>query len=117
MDIKRHEVIDDLQLTVENAINSVLKDSEATAEIVSAEVASTFSKKWAGMSVYFPQDLNYEISSRNVQIYNEFTSGATHAQLVQKYKISLQHVYSVIKKVREELRKKNQGDLFNETDA
>jgi len=51
------------------------------------------------------QDLNYEILSRNVQIYNEFTSGATHAQLVQKYKISLQQVYSVIKKVREELRK------------
>ncbi|MBE8614120.1 DNA-binding protein, partial [Morganella morganii] len=57
------------------------------------------------------------VSQRDREIFNEF-DGRNHHELARKFGVSLQWIYSVVKRVRKEELDRMQGKLFDgESDA
>ena len=109
---KRADLIDDLIETIKSSADFVMTNkNEALAENIALEAADRMTKKWGGMSVYLPKDLNYTITARNLELYKEF-NGNNHRHLVQKYDLSLQAIYQIIKREREREIKDRQKSLF-----
>ena len=78
---------------------------------VAAELARNIAESWGGQTIYVPQGLGMFAHERDEQIYKEF-NGTNHAELARKYKISMQWVYSIIKKMRELKAREIQPGLF-----
>lgn len=111
-EIKRAVLIDDLIETIKSSAAFVMPEkNESLAENIAMEVAVRVTKKWGGMSVYLPKDLNYAITMRNLELYKDF-NGKNHHDLVQKYDLSLQAVYQILKRERARELKERQKQLF-----
>jgi len=67
----------------------------------SAEAAR---RNYEGTPIYVPKMLSAKHRKRNLQIVNEF-NGHNHAELAQKYGISMMRVYQIIKQDKEEKRR------------
>ncbi|KDT42068.1 mor transcription activator family protein [Escherichia coli 3-105-05_S4_C2] len=66
---------------------------------------------WGGQNVYFPMGMVWKVSQRDREIFREF-NGRNHHELARKFGVSLQWVYSVVKRVRKEELDRMQGKLF-----
>ncbi len=66
---------------------------------------------WGGQNVYFPMGMVWKVSQRDREIFREF-NGRNHHELARKFGVSLQWVYSVVKRVRKEELDWMQGKLF-----
>ena len=83
--------------------------SETVREIIDIEPAIA--------DVYFPMGMVWKVSQRDREIFREF-NGRNHHELARKFGVSLQWVYSVVKRVRKEELDRMQGKLFaDEPDA
>ncbi|MGL4673592.1 MAG: Mor transcription activator family protein [Wohlfahrtiimonas sp.] len=115
MEAKRHEVIDDIIVTVKNVVIEVMPErNEAVAEIISNEVADRFVEKWAKATIYIPEDVNYKAQLKSIEIFEDYRNGKSIKEIASKNKASVQHIYNVIRKMREEYKKKVQPDLFSQ---
>ncbi|WP_117105287.1 Mor transcription activator family protein, partial [Klebsiella pneumoniae] len=80
-------------------------------------VANRMMQVWGGQNVYFPMGMVWKVSQRDREIFLEF-DGRNHHELARKFGVSLQWVYSVVKRVRKEELDRMQGKLFDgEPDA
>lgn len=79
------------------------------AEQMAEKITEAIRKNFAGGMVYFPKGDWYELTERDQKIWAEF-NGKNHQQLIQKYNISLQWLYKIIKTARK--LDKSQHDLF-----
>ncbi|MCN2537284.1 DNA-binding protein, partial [Escherichia coli] len=61
----------------------------------------------------FPMGMVWKVSQRDREIFREF-NGRNHHELARKFGVSLQWVYSVVKRVRKEELDRMQGRLFDE---
>ena len=68
---------------------------------------------WGGQNVYFPMGMVWKVSQRDREIFLEF-DGRNHHELARKFGVSLQWIYSVVKRVRKEELDRMQGKLFEE---
>ncbi|WP_330166238.1 Mor transcription activator family protein, partial [Escherichia coli] len=68
-----------------------------------------------GQNVYFPMGMVWKVSQRDREIFREF-NGRNHHELARKFGVSLQWVYSVVKRVRKEEISRLQGQLFEDDD-
>jgi Mor family transcriptional regulator len=68
-------------------------------------------KDWSGMAVYIPKGHEYEISKRDLQIYNRF-DGSNHARVAHEFDLTERQVYKIVKRVREVEFHKRQLKLF-----
>ncbi|MEN1655852.1 Mor transcription activator family protein, partial [Pseudomonas aeruginosa] len=66
-------------------------------------------------NVYFPMGMVWKVSQRDREIFREF-NGRNHHELARKFGVSLQWVYSVVKRVRKEEISRLQGQLFEDDD-
>ncbi|MEH5865258.1 Mor transcription activator family protein, partial [Escherichia coli] len=57
----------------------------------------------------------WKVSQRDREIFREF-NGRNHHELARKFGVSLQWVYSVVKRVRKEEISRLQGQLFEDDD-
>lgn len=80
---------------------------------VGSELARSIAESWGGQTIYVPQGLGMFVHERDEKIYREF-NGTNHAELARKYKISMQWVYSIVKKMRAIKIKQMQPELFAE---
>ncbi len=80
---------------------------------VGSELARSMAESWGGQTIYVPQALGMFAHERDVQIYREF-NGTNHAELARKYQISMQWVYSIVKKMRAIKMREVQPELFPE---
>lgn len=77
-----------------------LKIPRARAEEFGADVADDIAEVWGGQNFYIPMDMIAKARSRDEELYDEFT-GDNHNELALKYGLSVQHVYRIVRRVRE----------------
>ena len=65
---------------------------------------------WSGLQVYIKKHTQADLSERDIQIYEEF-NGRNHVQLARKFKISLPHVYKIVKLMHQFEQDRRQGKL------
>lgn len=82
-----------------------------TARLCAEAVASRMRSEWGGQQVYFPKGAAADISTRDVQLYQEF-NGHNHEQLARKYNMSVQWVYQRIKAIQATEIARRQSDMF-----
>lgn len=81
---------------------AILVDAGIDADIaarVAEELSDRMRKHWGGQQIYFPMGMCLELSERDLQIWHEF-NGTNHASLARKHRVSLQHIYRIIRAVR-----------------
>lgn len=84
-----------------------------TADAIALALEEEMSACWGGQVIYFPKGARMRVAERHLQIYREFT-GHNHAELAQRYDISMHWVYAIIKRVGGEIRAKKQLDMFDQ---
>jgi Mor family transcriptional regulator len=89
----------------------VLGASPEQAEAVGSEVAEQMARMWGGQLIYIPMGIRGRVAKLHQNIYEDWT-GQNQRALAQKYGVSLQHVYVVIKRVHAQVVARDQGDLF-----
>lgn len=67
-------------------------------------------KEWAGQNLYVPKGQAYELSLRDVELYQRF-DGANLFRLCKEYGITIQRGYQIIAAVREREFKRRQSCL------
>lgn len=110
---KGPELLVELAQHTASTIKEVVEIDTAIAEQIGEAVANRMMQVWGGQSVYFPMGTLWLISQRDHDIFNDF-NGRNHHDLARKYGVSLQWVYSVIKRVRKAETDRLQGRLFDD---
>ena len=81
------------------------------ANHVGSQIARNIAESWGGQTVYIQKGMGMFAHERDLQIYKEF-DGANHAELARKYKISMQWVYVIVKKMQVIKMREVQPELF-----
>jgi Mor family transcriptional regulator len=99
-------------------LKAILADSLTAAGIDAAKssqcahvAAEKIRKIWGGQMVYIAKGKDYELSQRDLEIWEKFT-GRNHSQLCREYGISLQWLYKIINHQRAADVKRRQNDIF-----
>ncbi|MBE8611489.1 hypothetical protein CYG68_03550 [Morganella morganii] len=66
---------------------------------------------WEGNLIYITKTPNHEIMQRNQCIFDEF-KGDNHDVLAEKYGVSIQWIYRIVKEMREDYIHRYQPDMF-----
>lgn len=66
---------------------------------------------WSGQPIYIPKGVAYDFSRRDLAIFEKF-NGRNHAPLAREYNLSVMRIYQIVKSIRAEMIRKNQGALF-----
>jgi Mor family transcriptional regulator len=85
-------------------------DVERAAEIGFA-TAEHVRINWSGQSLYLPKGVQYQLSRRDVEIFERF-DGTNHGALAHEYNLTVMRIYQIVKAVRTEMIRKRQGSLF-----
>lgn len=92
-------------------IKEVVEIDTAVADQIGEAVANRMMQIWGGQNVYFPMGMAWKVNQRDLEIFREF-NGRNHHELARKFGVSLQWIYSVVKRVRKEELGRVQGKLF-----
>ncbi len=109
------ELLVDLADHVANSAKEVLINvDEATAQHLGQEVAVKMSQIWGGQIVYFPAGTVLKSAQTHIKIFEAF-NGRNQNEVAAKFGISVQHVYNIVKRMRKEVLKDIQGDMFTDS--
>ena len=86
---------------------------KAIAEHCAHVAAEEVRIEWGGQLIYICKGMSYEISSRDMEIWQKF-NGKNHHELCNEYAISKVWLYKIIKHQRKMMVKRQQCDLFAE---
>lgn len=104
------EFLQDLLDNVKSVLQRRGIDASLAGDIA-YEIAKEQRMIWRGQVVYFPSTDPEELSKRDQEIWDKF-NGSNHSELVTEFKVSLQHVYRIIKIMRIKETSKRQGSLL-----
>ena len=90
------ELLDGVAVRVAGMARSGLP---AVAREFGRRVADMLAEDWGGSSVYIPKNLAARFRKRDAKLYREFT-GNNIAELAQKYGLTQQRVYAILKAER-----------------
>lgn len=107
---KYPEILRDLQTYVINAMTEHGISAEH-AKHAGLRVTEEVRKQFGGQMIYIPKGMDYEISTRDQEIWQKF-NGKNHAALCHEFDISLQWLYKIIKYMRAEDVKRRQTSLL-----
>lgn len=94
------ELLDDVAAKVATMARCGLPPmDEAQAKDFGRRVADMLAEDWGGSSVYIPKNLASRFRRRDALLYREFT-GQNVQELAQKYGLTQQRVYAIIKAER-----------------
>ncbi len=74
------------------------------------EIAHNLARELGGTSVYVPQDHEFELTKRDMLIYERMGRESV-ATLAIEYKLSQQHIYCIARHVRDNIASKRQTPL------
>lgn len=106
---KRHELLREIA----DHTAEVLRDhniADDVADQAAAAVADHLSLQWGGSTVSFPKDHRYRLSKRDLKILGEF-NGRNHYALAQRYDLSENAIYKLLKRVQDRKFARDQGRL------
>ncbi|EHD22615.1 MULTISPECIES: Mor transcription activator family protein [Brenneria] len=109
---KGPELLVELAQHTASTIKEVVEIDTDIADQIGEAVANRMMQVWGGQNVYFPMGMAWKVSQRDLEIFHEF-NGRNHHELARKFGVSLQWVYSVVKRVRKEELDRMQGKLFD----
>ncbi|TYG34182.1 transcriptional regulator [Lonepinella koalarum] len=112
---KAPELLSDLAKRIELGVLSKMPsandENQQQARQIGIEIAHEIANAWGGEVIYIPRNLILLLSERDRKIYAEF-NGRNHSELARKYKVSMQWVYQIVKKMRKEEINRRQFDMF-----
>ncbi|MCV9878833.1 Mor transcription activator family protein [Brenneria izbisi] len=108
---KGPELLVELAQHTASTIKQVVEIDTAIADQIGEAVANRMMQIWGGQNVYFPMGMAWKVNQRDLEIFREF-NGRNHHELARKFGVSLQWIYSVVKRVRKEELGRMQGKLF-----
>ncbi|MDX5630371.1 MULTISPECIES: Mor transcription activator family protein [unclassified Brenneria] len=109
---KGPELLVELAQHTASTIKEVVEIDTDIADQIGEAVANRMMQVWGGQNVYFPMGMAWKVSQRDLEIFHKF-NGRNHHELARKFGVSLQWVYSVVKRVRKEELDRMQGKLFD----
>ncbi|EFB1759102.1 DNA-binding protein [Escherichia coli] len=112
---KGPELLVELAQHTSETVREIIDIEPAIADQIGQAVANRMMQVWGGQNVYFPMGMVWKVSQRDQEIFREF-NGRNHHELARKFGVSLQWVYSVVKRVRKEEISRLQGQLFEDDD-
>ncbi|ATG73639.1 Mor transcription activator-like protein [Zobellella denitrificans] len=98
MSLRRHELLEDIHAQVA-AVAQDYGIGPDVADQLGCAIADHMASNWGGQHVTIPKDHHYRISSRDLEIYEEF-DGRNHHHLARKYDLSVRAIYKIVKRVR-----------------
>lgn len=104
------EILADLADQVAVKLVALGIEAERAADVGFA-AAEHMRAHWAGQSFYLPKGVQYSLSRRDIEIFEKF-NGRNIDQLAREYDKTTMRMYQIIKAVRAEMQRKNQGSLF-----
>lgn len=107
------ELLVDLVTTVEQALADDGIDKH-TARKAALEAAESLRVRWGGQQLYFPKGIRFELSQRDLDIFEEF-NGHNHNELAKKYDVCMVRIYKIVKQVRRDQVRLRQADIFDDT--
>lgn len=113
VNVEMPELLNELAEKTAKILRDRVDIDKDLAAHVGAELARNLAETWGGQTVYIPQGMGMYIHERDEQIFSEF-NGTNHAELARKYKISMQWVYSIVKKMRAAKFEQMQPSLFKD---
>lgn len=81
------------------------------ADLLALAVTESIASHWGGQIVYVAKGARMRLSKRDLDIWRDFT-GRNHAELAEKYDVSVQWIYAILKRVRDEIARESQPGLF-----
>ena len=93
------ELLDDVASKVANMARCVPAVEETEARELGRRVADMLAEDWGGSNIYIPKNLASRFRRRDAELYRGFTGHNVQA-LAQKYGLTQQRVYSIIKAER-----------------
>ncbi|EBT6969480.1 DNA-binding protein [Salmonella enterica subsp. enterica serovar Poona] len=109
---KGPELLVELAQHTSETIREIIDIEPAIADQIGQATANRMMQVWGGQNVYFPMGMVWKVSQRDREIFHEF-DGRNHHELARKFGVSLQWVYSVVKRIRKEELDRMQGKLFD----
>ncbi|EJG5923802.1 hypothetical protein NAE50_002196 [Salmonella enterica] len=98
------------------AVVVVLTERQGVPFNTACRVGQAFAARmafvWADNIIHIPKGAQYKVLQRNQALFNDFT-GSNHAPLGRKYGISIQMVYDIVKRMRQEYIERHQMDMFD----
>lgn len=113
---KGQEVLVDLAYKAAALLKKKAGIDPELADDIGRELALEMSDDWGGQVIYFAIGRFLWVSETHYKIFEKFT-GDNHAELAREYKMSVPHIYRVVKAVKAAEMAKRQGGLFNDSDA
>lgn len=83
---------------------------EAPARQAMREIAHNLARQYGGQYLYVPQDSEFALTKRDLEIYAELQGGNANA-LAKKHGISVQQVYAINRHVRDNIQRAKQREL------
>lgn len=106
-----NELIDKMVSVGAAALVSELgADIEAARELM-RDVAHDVCVELGGGPVYLSKDIRFELTKRDLQMFEEWRAGATAVDQARKYRLTVARVYQIIKACRDTDRAKRQLQL------
>lgn len=84
----------------------------STADKISIAIVRQLTFAWEGNTIYITKTPDHEVMRRNQRIFDEF-KGNNHDALAEKFGVSIQWVYSIVKDMRDDYIKRHQPDMFS----
>ncbi|OZI14631.1 hypothetical protein CE195_07415 [Sodalis-like symbiont of Philaenus spumarius] len=108
---KHNELLDYLAKSVCVVLSAESTLSQEEVQRVVEGVQTRLASVWANNWVYIPKQMHCRNLLRYQQIFADF-DGGNHPALSQKYGLSIQRIYAIIKKMKVEHVKQHQRMLF-----
>ena len=106
------ELLADLVRQVEAGLKDVGTDKEA-ARAIAWEAMLRMADAFGGQQWYIPKPDKLNRLRLHDQVWAEF-DGSNHQQLAAKYKLSYQHIYKIVARMRKLDRERRQPALFSD---
>ena len=96
---KGPELLVELAQHTSDTVREIIDIDPAFADQIGQAVANRMMQVWGGQNVYFPMGMVWKVSQRDREIFRSLT-GVTIMNFARKFGVSLQWVYSVVKRVK-----------------
>ena len=102
MTLKRHEVLQELQDVIARQLME-LDTAPDAASVTASSVVDYLSTYWAGQVVSYPKDVQYKLTIKELEIYDQF-NGRNKDDLARKYGMTPRGMGKLLKRIRDKIR-------------
>ena len=107
MTLKRHELLQELQDVIARQLMEMDAAPDA-ASVTASSVVDYLSTYWAGQVVSFPKDVQYKLTLKELEIYDQF-NGRNKDELARAYGMTPRGMGKLIQRIRDKIKAQNRA--------